>query len=112
MAGLVAVLFIRTLAFFEDLFEKSPVPVPLQAALGGIVVGGIGVFLPQDLRGNRDAGDCGTYECGGLGELRLFAFDDDFITDDLAAWRVVDRLPCWGRISGASRRKMSCPISW
>jgi CIC family chloride channel protein len=47
VAGLVGVLFIQVLYGAEDWFEGSSLPEPLQAALGGLVVGGIGIGLPQ-----------------------------------------------------------------
>ncbi|MFP6605556.1 MAG: chloride channel protein [Myxococcota bacterium] len=46
-AGLVAVLFIRTLSYSEDLFEKVPVPEYLRAAIGGALVGVIAIQLPH-----------------------------------------------------------------
>ncbi len=46
-AGLVAVAFIRTLSFSEDLFEKVPLPEYLRACLGGALVGVIAIQLPQ-----------------------------------------------------------------
>jgi CIC family chloride channel protein len=47
VAGLVAVTFIKSIAFFEDFFEKVPVPEPLRASIGGALVGVIAVWLPQ-----------------------------------------------------------------
>jgi len=47
LAGLVAVAFIKSISFFEDLFERSPIPEPARAAVGGAIVGGIAVWLPQ-----------------------------------------------------------------
>jgi CIC family chloride channel protein len=46
-AGLVAVLFIRTLYYSESLFEKLPVPEYLRAGIGGALVGLIATQLPQ-----------------------------------------------------------------
>lgn len=46
-AGLVALVFMRTLYATEDLFEKIPIPEYTKAALGGLMVGGIGVWLPN-----------------------------------------------------------------
>jgi CIC family chloride channel protein len=46
-AGLVAVAFIRTLAFAEDSFEKVPLPEYTKAAVGGLAVGAIGISLPE-----------------------------------------------------------------
>ncbi len=46
-AGLVAVLFIRTLSYSEELFEKIPIPEYLRASIGGALVGIIAIQLPQ-----------------------------------------------------------------
>jgi chloride channel protein, CIC family len=46
-AGLVAILFMRTLAAAEDLFENSPIPEYLQPAVGGLIVGCIAIWLPN-----------------------------------------------------------------
>ncbi|MEE2674874.1 MAG: chloride channel protein [Myxococcota bacterium] len=46
-AGLVAVAFIRTLSYSEDLFEKVPVPEYLRAGIGGALVGIIAIQLPN-----------------------------------------------------------------
>ncbi len=49
--GLVAALaargFMRLLSGGETLFAKARLPQPLRAAAGGILVGGVAVFLPQ-----------------------------------------------------------------
>ena len=47
IAGLVAVAFIRTLTFSEDLFEKVPLPEWSRAALGGAIVGVVAIWLPN-----------------------------------------------------------------
>ncbi|MFQ6038332.1 MAG: chloride channel protein [Candidatus Aminicenantales bacterium] len=47
ISGLVAILFIRTLYFLEDRFESLKIHPLLKPALGGLLVGGIGVFLPR-----------------------------------------------------------------
>lgn len=46
-AGLVAVLFIRTLSASEDAFAKIPIPDYLKAAIGGALVGVIALELPE-----------------------------------------------------------------
>jgi CIC family chloride channel protein len=43
VAGVVAIVFMRTLYFTEDVFEKIPIPEYLKAALGGLLVGFIGI---------------------------------------------------------------------
>jgi chloride channel protein, CIC family len=47
VAGLVAVAFIRTLSFSEDLFAKVPMPEWSRAALGGAIVGTMAIWLPE-----------------------------------------------------------------
>ena len=47
LAGLVAVAFIRTLSFSETAFERLRMPEYLKAAVGGALVGIIGLQLPQ-----------------------------------------------------------------
>ena len=47
VAGLVAVTFIRTLNFSEELFEKVPMPEWSRAALGGALVVCIAIWLPN-----------------------------------------------------------------
>ncbi len=47
LCGLVAVTFILTLNKSEDLFERFPIPEYTKAAFGGLLVGCIGISLPQ-----------------------------------------------------------------
>ena len=47
VAGLVAVAFIRTLSYSELAFERLRMPEYLKAAVGGAMVGVIGLQLPQ-----------------------------------------------------------------
>ncbi|PWB78074.1 MAG: chloride channel protein [Candidatus Methylomirabilota bacterium] len=47
LSGLAALAFVKILYAFEDLFARSHLPEFLQPAIGGLVVGGIGLFLPQ-----------------------------------------------------------------
>ena len=47
VAGIVAVAFIRTLSFSEDLFEKVPLPEWSKATIGGALVGTMAISLPQ-----------------------------------------------------------------
>ncbi|UCF78306.1 MAG: chloride channel protein [Candidatus Eiseniibacteriota bacterium] len=47
LAGIVAVLFIRSLYKMEDLFESLKVPGYLKPAIGGLLVGVLGFFFPQ-----------------------------------------------------------------
>ena len=47
VAGLVALVFMLTLYRTEDFFEKIPMPEYLKASLGGLLVGAIGISLPN-----------------------------------------------------------------
>ncbi len=47
LAGIVAVVFIRTLNRAELVFEAARIPDFLKASVGGLAVGSIGVFLPE-----------------------------------------------------------------
>lgn len=47
VCGAVAVLFTRTLGFFEDIFEKMKFNSMLKPALGGLILGIIGIYFPQ-----------------------------------------------------------------
>lgn len=47
MAGLVALVFVKSLYFTEELFERLRIPDYLKAGVGGLLVGAIGVFLPN-----------------------------------------------------------------
>jgi CIC family chloride channel protein len=47
VSGLVAILFIKTLYFFEDKFDKTPIHPLIKPILGGLLIGAIGLALPQ-----------------------------------------------------------------
>ncbi len=47
VSGLVAILFIKTLYFFEDKFDKTPIHPLIKPILGGLLIGAIGLTLPQ-----------------------------------------------------------------
>jgi CIC family chloride channel protein len=47
IAGVVAVVFIRALNTAEDTFARIPIPEYLKAGLGGLLVGMIGISLPE-----------------------------------------------------------------
>ncbi len=49
LAGLVAFAFVRTLCFAEDRVEDSKIPLPITAAIGGALVGGIALIYPDVL---------------------------------------------------------------
>ncbi len=46
VAGLVAILFIITLYYFEDWFENAPIPEYIQPMIGGFIVGIMGIYFP------------------------------------------------------------------
>jgi len=47
IAGIIGLLFHKTLYFFEDLFDRIKIPNYLKPAIGGLSIGIIGVFFPQ-----------------------------------------------------------------
>lgn len=47
LAGVVAILFIKTLYFFEDKFDEVKIPDYYKTIAGGIVIGIIGLSFPQ-----------------------------------------------------------------
>ncbi|MDQ2786060.1 MAG: chloride channel protein [Chloroflexota bacterium] len=47
IGGVVGVAFSRTLYWFEDRFDAIPMLEYLKPAIGGLLLGGIGFFLPQ-----------------------------------------------------------------
>jgi H+/Cl- antiporter ClcA len=51
LAGLIAALFIKALAFSEDRFERIPLWAPCKPALGGLLVGAMGLVVPWVLGG-------------------------------------------------------------
>jgi CIC family chloride channel protein len=48
-AAFIGVAFTRILHFADDLFERQPLPTYLRPALGGLVVGVVGLWFPQIL---------------------------------------------------------------
>ena len=59
-AGLVAVVFVMLLYQQERFWERLPFPEPMKPALGGLMVGALGVFAPPIL-GSGYAGITGGY---------------------------------------------------
>ena len=49
VAGVVAVVFTRSLYFVEDLFVRVPIPDYGKAILGGALIGALGLAYPQIL---------------------------------------------------------------
>jgi len=47
LAGIVAVLFIKVLYFSEDFFDKFKVPEYYKGAVGGLMIGALGLVMPQ-----------------------------------------------------------------
>ena len=47
LAGAVGIVFTRTLYWFEDRFDAIPVREYLKPVPGGLLLGGLGLFLPQ-----------------------------------------------------------------
>lgn len=48
-AGVLSIVFIRSVSAFEDLFNRGRIPFSFRPALAGILVGGIAVFQPHVL---------------------------------------------------------------
>ena len=48
-AGLLSILFIRTISAVEDLFNRSAVPLPLRPAVAGVLIGTLAIFWPHIL---------------------------------------------------------------
>jgi len=49
LAGMLAIFFVRLLAASEDVVERTRLPLPITAALGGALVGCLGLFYPHVL---------------------------------------------------------------
>ena len=54
LAGTVAPFFLRSLRIVEGWFARTKLPVPARLALGGLVVGGLAVWVPE-VCGNGDS---------------------------------------------------------
>lgn len=57
LAGAVAVGFIKVLYYSEDLFDGFNVPAYIKGAIGGILIGAIGIFFPEIFGVGYDALD-------------------------------------------------------
>jgi CIC family chloride channel protein len=57
LAGAVAVAFIKTLYYSEDFFDKLKLSDPVKGAIGGILIGCIGIFYPEIFGVGYDALD-------------------------------------------------------
>ncbi len=67
VCGIVAILFIEVLYFFEDKFDKLRLHPALKPALGGLLVGAVGLGFPQVLGVSYEAMDAGL-----LGQMGLW----------------------------------------
>lgn len=47
LCGLIAILFVSALYKGEDLFDLVPLPAPIKAAVGGLIMGAILLWFPQ-----------------------------------------------------------------
>jgi CIC family chloride channel protein len=47
VAGFVAILFVKVLYLMEDRFDSLKIPDFYKTTLGGLMIGGIGIFFPQ-----------------------------------------------------------------
>ncbi|MCP5048802.1 MAG: chloride channel protein, partial [bacterium] len=70
-AGMVAILFIKVLYFLEDTFDAVKVPDFYKTAVGGLMLGAIGIYFPQVFGVGYDA--MGQAFSGQLGLWMLFA---------------------------------------
>jgi CIC family chloride channel protein len=56
LCGLVSYLMIKSLYFFEDFFHnKVKIPVYLKPAVGGLLIGGMGIFYPEIIGVGNDS---------------------------------------------------------
>jgi len=47
LSAFVAVMFIKSVYSFEDFFDKINIPEWIKPAIGGLVIGGMGIFVPH-----------------------------------------------------------------
>jgi len=47
LSAFVAIMFIKSVYSFEDLFEKIKIPEWIKPAVGGLIIGAIGIFIPH-----------------------------------------------------------------
>ncbi len=73
LAGVFAVAFTRGICFFEDLWEKVPMPYGLNAVLGGLMLGGLALLFPQLLGVGYEAVHIPLHGGGTIGLLLLLA---------------------------------------
>jgi len=47
LSAFVAIMFIKSVYSFEDFFEKINIPEWIKPAIGGLIIGAIGIFIPH-----------------------------------------------------------------
>ena len=47
LAAFVAIIFIEVVYKVEDVFDAIPIPEWVKPAIGGLIIGGVGIFFPQ-----------------------------------------------------------------
>lgn len=57
LAGLIGWLYVKTLYFSEDLFDNWKLSIPLKAAIGGLILGLLAIFVPDVLGVGYDSMD-------------------------------------------------------
>ncbi len=73
LSGLIAVYFVKVVFYFDDFFTKVKMPTFLKPALGGLMVGAIGLFLPGIYGFNQQTIDKSLYNENTL-ELMVLLF--------------------------------------
>ena len=71
LAGLVALIFIRTLDFFEDLFDEMPFALPFRTALGGLGLGLVALAGPGVLGVGHEEVNAALINTPGISHLAL-----------------------------------------
>lgn len=74
ISGLVAILFIEVLYFLEDRFDRLRIPPLVKPAMGGLLVGAVGLGLPQVFGVGYEAIDAGLQGALGLWLALILVF--------------------------------------
>jgi len=74
ISGIVAILFIEILYFFEDKFDRLRIPPLIKPALGGILVGALGLGLPHVFGVSYEGMDAGMTGQLGIGLALMLVF--------------------------------------
>lgn len=80
LSGFVALLFIKVLYFFEDSFDRFRINPLFKPVLGGLMIGGIGLFFPQIFGVSYDSIDACLNNQLGLWLAFLLVFIKIFAT--------------------------------